>query len=122
MSADEVSDLLYKESGLKGLSGISGDMRDLLASDDPRAAFAIDHFVTAAASRRPARGRGRGSTPSFSLPASARTRPRSARASRTRLAWLGAELDPDANDAGALRISTPASRVAVLVVVPPTRS
>ena len=36
---------LYKDCGLKGLSGISNDMRDLLASDDPRAAFAIDYFV-----------------------------------------------------------------------------
>ena len=37
--------LLYNDAGLKGLSGISNDMRDLLASDDPGAAFAIDHFV-----------------------------------------------------------------------------
>jgi acetate kinase len=37
------------ESGLKGLSGLSNDMRDLLASDAPRAAFAIDHFVHTAA-------------------------------------------------------------------------
>ena len=54
--ADEVSDLLYKESGLKGLSGLSNDMRDLLASEDPAAAFAIDHFVL---SLRPSRGSAR---------------------------------------------------------------
>jgi len=40
-----ISDLLYKESGLKGLSGISSDMRVLEASDDPRARQAIDYFV-----------------------------------------------------------------------------
>jgi acetate kinase len=45
MDAKTVSDLLYKESGLKGLSGISSDMRDLEASDDPRAKQAIDYFV-----------------------------------------------------------------------------
>ena len=45
MSASAVSDLLYREAGLKGLSGVSNDMRDLLASTEPRAAFAIDHFV-----------------------------------------------------------------------------
>ena len=45
MGAKAISDLLYKESGLKGLSGISNDMRDLEASDDPRAKQAIDYFV-----------------------------------------------------------------------------
>lgn len=45
MGAKAISDLLYKESGLKGLSGISNDMRDLEASDDPRARQAIDYFV-----------------------------------------------------------------------------
>jgi acetate kinase len=45
MSADEVSDLLYKNSGLKGLSGISQDMRTLTESTDPKAAEAIDYFV-----------------------------------------------------------------------------
>ena len=45
MSAADVQDFLYRECGLKGLSGISNDMRQLEASDDPRAAFAIDYFV-----------------------------------------------------------------------------
>ena len=45
MSHQTVSDLLYHESGLKGLSGISNDVRDLLASANPRAKFAIDHFT-----------------------------------------------------------------------------
>ncbi|WP_298982752.1 acetate/propionate family kinase [uncultured Roseibium sp.] len=45
MSADAVSDLLYRNSGLKGLSGISQDMRSLSESTDPRAAEAIDYFV-----------------------------------------------------------------------------
>lgn len=45
MNAKEISDLLYKHSGLKGLSGISNDMRDLEASTDPRAGQAIDYFI-----------------------------------------------------------------------------
>jgi acetate kinase len=45
MDAKAISDLLYRDSGLKGLSGISNDMRDLEASEDPRARQAIDYFV-----------------------------------------------------------------------------
>lgn len=45
MDIGAVHRLLYKESGLLGLSGISGDMRDLLASDAPEAWFAVDYFV-----------------------------------------------------------------------------
>ena len=45
MAPAGVQDFLYRECGLKGLSGISNDMRQLEASDDPRAAFAIDYFV-----------------------------------------------------------------------------
>ncbi len=46
LDAAAVTALLYNESGLKGLSGISGDMRELLASADPQAAQAIDYYVT----------------------------------------------------------------------------
>jgi acetate kinase len=46
MSADEVSDLLWKNSGLKGMSGISQDMRELEASDSPAARDAIAYFVS----------------------------------------------------------------------------
>ena len=45
MGAEEISDLLYKNSGLKGMSGISQDMRELEASDSPAARDAIDYFV-----------------------------------------------------------------------------
>ncbi|MBE1283834.1 MAG: acetate/propionate family kinase [Rhodobacteraceae bacterium] len=44
-SREAITHILYKESGLKGLSGISHDMRTLLASDDPRAQEAIDYYV-----------------------------------------------------------------------------
>ena len=45
MSVDRMEDLLYNHSGLKGLSGVSNDMRDLLASDVPDARLAVDYFV-----------------------------------------------------------------------------
>jgi acetate kinase len=45
MSASNVQDFLYRECGLKGLSGISNDMRELEASNDPKAKLAIDYFV-----------------------------------------------------------------------------
>ena len=45
MSASNVQNFLYRDCGLKGLSGISNDMRELETSTDPRAAFAIDYFV-----------------------------------------------------------------------------
>jgi acetate kinase len=45
LSAKQIEDLLYKRSGLLGLSGIGNDMRVLLASEAPRARLAIDHFV-----------------------------------------------------------------------------
>ena len=45
MTAAEVQDLLYRECGLKGLSGISNDVRELEASADPSAQFALDYFV-----------------------------------------------------------------------------
>ena len=45
MSVDRMEDLLYNHSGLKGLSGVSNDMRDLLASDVPDARLAVDYFI-----------------------------------------------------------------------------
>ena len=45
MSVKEIERFLYNECGLKGLSGISNDVRELLESKDPRAKLALDHFV-----------------------------------------------------------------------------
>src|SRR6202012_1235241 len=49
MSSAQVQDFLYRDCGLKGLSGVSNDMRELQNSSDPRAAFAVDYFVYRAA-------------------------------------------------------------------------
>ena len=45
MSGADVQGLLYRECGLRGLSGISNDVRELEASSDPRACFALDYFA-----------------------------------------------------------------------------
>ncbi|WP_027997727.1 acetate/propionate family kinase [Sinorhizobium arboris] len=117
MSAQDVSDLLYHRSGLKGLSGMSNDMRDLLESGDPRATFAIDHFVHRCALNAGMLAAALGGLDAFVFTAGIgeRSAPIRARISEG-LAWLGAELDPAANDAGASIISKGGSRVALHVM------
>jgi acetate kinase len=117
MTASEVTRLLYSASGLKGLSGVSNDMRDLLASVDPGAAFAIDHFVHRCALHAGQLSAALGGLDAFVFTAGVgeNSAPIRARIDE-RLSWLGATLDTNANDAGALRISTPESRAALLVV------
>ena len=117
MSVGAVTDLLYRGSGLKGLSGISNDMRDLVDSDDPRAAFAIDHFVHRAALSAGQLAAALGGLDAFVFTAGIGEHSPVIRARiAERLAWLGAELDPAANEAGETVISTPASRVALYVI------
>ena len=117
LSAGEVTDLLYHRSGLKGLSGISSDMRDLLASDRPEARFAIDHFVHRAALAAGTLAAALGGLDAFVFTAGIGENSPAVRARiAERLGWLGATLDPAANEAGATVISTPESRVQLLVV------
>jgi acetate kinase len=117
MTAAEVTRLLYHDAGLKGLSGVSNDMRVLLASDAPGAALAIDHFAWRCGLHAGGLAAVLGGLDAFVFTAGVgeNSAPIRARIAE-RLRWLGAELDPAANDAGALRISTPESRVALLVV------
>jgi acetate kinase len=117
MSPAEVTRLLYNESGLKGLSGISNDMRDLLASDDPRAAFAIDHFVHRCAFHAGGLAAVLGGLDAVVFTAGVGENAAAIRARiADRLGWLGAELDAAANADGHARISTPESGIALLVV------
>ncbi|MFO1210360.1 MAG: acetate/propionate family kinase [Amaricoccus sp.] len=117
MAPAEVTRLFYHDSGLKGLSGVSNDMRLLLASHDPGAALAIDHFAYRCGLHAGELAAALRGLDAFVFTAGIGE---NAPAIRARiagaLAWLGAELDPVANEAGSLRISTPASRVALLVV------
>ena len=117
MDAASVQRFLYNDCGLKGLSGLSNDMRELEASTDPRAAFAIDYFVYRISLNAGMLAAALGGVDSFVFTAgigenSASIRKRVA----DRLAWLGAKLDPQANRSGETRISSPDSRIGLYVV------
>jgi acetate kinase len=117
MTASEVTRLLYNGAGLKGLSGISNDMRDLLESDDRAATLAVDHFVYRSALSAGQLAAALGGLDGFVFTAGIGEHAPAVRARiAERLRWLGAELDPGANEAGGTFISTPDSRVALLVV------
>ena len=97
-SAKQVEDILYKKSGLLGISGISNDMRDLLASSKPEARLALDYFVYRAAKEIGALAAVLGGVDGLVFTAgigenSAEIRRRICEAS----AWLGLELDAEAN-------------------------
>jgi acetate kinase len=117
MSAKDVESLLYKKSGLLGISGVSNDMRDLEASDDPGAKLAIDYFVYQAAKEIGACAAALGGVDGLVFTAgigenSAEIRKRICHAS----AWLGIDFDEDANTARGPRISRAGSRVSAWVV------
>ncbi|MBC7857797.1 MAG: acetate/propionate family kinase [Burkholderiaceae bacterium] len=117
MDARAIEALLYKQSGLLGVSGVSSDVRVLLASDAPRARDAIDLLVY-----RIGREIGSLAAAMQGIDALVFTagigehapliRERVCRAA----AWLGLELDPAANERGDSRISTPESRVSAWVI------
>src|SRR6516225_1056620 len=117
MTAAQVQDLLYGECGLKGLSGLSNDVRELEASADPRADFALDYFAYRVGLFAGMLAAALGGLDAFVFTAgigenSAGVRARIA----ARLAWLGAVLDPAANVARTALISRPQSRIALYVV------
>lgn len=117
MTAADVTRLFYHDSGLKGLSGVSNDMRVLLASDDPGAALAIDHFVWRCGLHAGELVAALGGLDAFVFTAGIGENAAAIRARiAARLAWLGAELDPAANEAGAGVISTSDSAVMLLVI------
>lgn len=115
MDADAISSMLYKESGLKGISGISNDMRALEASDQQAARDAIDYFVY-----RARRELGALAAAIEGLDVIVFTGGIGENSVMVRerilagLAWLGVELDQNANREGQTIISTTRSRVLCL--------
>jgi len=117
LSAADVQRLLYEQSGLLGVSGTTSDMRELLASADPQAAEAVDLFVYRI-------GRELGSIAAalhgFDALVFTGGIGENAAAIRARVcsdaAWLGLELDADANASGGPCISTASSRVPAWVI------
>jgi len=117
MDAAAVQRFLYNECGLKGLSGVSNDMRELEASADPRAAFAIEFFVYRIALNAGMLAAALGGVDGFVFTAGIGENSAMIRARVTaRLAWLGAKLAPEANARGQTLISSPDSRVAIYVL------
>ncbi len=117
MAAAEVEDLLYHRCGLLGVSGISGDMRTLLASDDPRARDAVELFVFRAAREIGALTASLGGLDGLVFTAGiGEHAPEIRERICARCGWLGVVLDEAANRAGRQRISARRSRLRVYVV------
>lgn len=117
MSAEQIQKLLYKECGLKGLSGISNDMRELLASTEPRAKMALDYFSLHCARAIADLASVMGGIDGVVFTAGVGERSAFIRAAIcNRLAWLGMEIDEAANTHHGPRISTRNSRIACFVI------
>jgi acetate kinase len=117
LTVKQVETMLYKESGLLGISGISNDMRDLLSSCEPEARLAVDYFVYCAAKQIGALAAVLGGVDGLVFTAgigenSPEIRHRICDAS----SWLGLELDARANASGGPRISTERSKISAWVV------
>lgn len=117
LSATTVSDMLYKHSGLLGVSEISADTRALLASEDPRAHQAIDLFVASVVRQIGAVVATIGGLDALVFTGGIGTHQSAIRAAVTeRLAWLGLALDAGANAANAMFIASSASRIPILAM------
>jgi len=117
LASRDVETMLYKKSGLLGISGISNDMRDLLARSEPEARLAVEYFVYRAAKEIGALAAVLGGVDALVFTAgvgenSAEIRRRIGEAS----AWLGIELDPAANESGGPRITKAGSKVSAWVI------
>ena len=113
----DIEDMLYRQSGLLGVSGISGDVRVLLASADPQARDAIELFTYRIAGEAGALVSALGGLDGLVFTAGIGEHAPAIRAAVcARLAWLGLRLDSAANEAGAACISAPGSTVDVRVI------
>jgi acetate kinase len=117
MSAEAIETLLYQQSGLLGVSGISNDVRNLLANSDSRAREAIDLFVYRAAREIGSLAAAAGGLDTLVFTAGIGEHALEIRASICeQSAWLGIRLEPELNRADGPRISASDSAVSVWVV------
>jgi acetate kinase len=117
MTGSQLEKLLYKESGLLGLSGISNDMRVLLESGEPRARLAVDYFVHHVAKQIGGLAAVLGGIDGLVFTAGIGENSPEIRARLVEAcAWLGLRLDGEANRHGGPRISTAGSTASVWVV------
>jgi len=116
-SVEEVEDMLYHKSGLLGVSGISGDIRELVNDGGDQAREAIDLFTLRIAGEIGRLASTLGGLDALVFTAGiGENQPLMRERIAERLLWLGVELDAAANDRNALRISSDASRIAVHVI------
>ncbi len=117
LDAEGLTDLLYRQSGLLGVSGLSGDLRDLLGSREPEAREAVDLYVHRAARETAALATSLGGLDGLVFTGGiGENLPQIRALICARLAWLGVRLDAAANEAGAGRLSAADSAVAVWVI------
>src|SRR5262249_54812936 len=117
MTAAQVQTMFYNESGLKGLSGISNDVRELDASRDPRARFALEYFAYRIGLYAGLLAAALGGLDAFVFTAGIGENSPTMRARiAEKLAWLGAALDPAVNTSGATSIGKKDGRVGLYVV------
>jgi acetate kinase len=117
MDIKAVEALLYRKSGMLGLSGLSSDFRDLLASEDPRARFAIEVFVHQVARNIASLAGALGGLDGIVFTAGVGENAAAIRDAVCRACgWMGVELDAAANAARGRRITAPGSRVAAYVI------
>jgi acetate kinase len=117
MTPAAIEDLLYHSSGLLGVSGISSDMRALLASSDPRANEAIELFVFRIVREIGALAASLGGLDALVFTAGiGEHSPAIRRRVCEGAAWLGIELDPAKNEAGGPCLTKPGSRVSACVI------
>jgi acetate kinase len=117
LSVQQVESLLYKKSGLLGLSGVSNDMRDLLDSDEPAARLAVDYFVYRVTKEVGALAAVLGGLDALVFTAGiGEHSPVIRRRICEACAWLGIDLDQEANSANEPRISRATSAVSVWMI------
>jgi len=117
MTAAEITDLLYTQSGLLGLSGLSNDMRTLEAAETPEAAQAVDHFVARCQREIGGLAAALGGIDALIFCAGIGENSRMLRARICdRLGWMGIEIDAARNAANETVISTDQARTTVMVI------
>jgi acetate kinase len=117
MDARTIEKLIYNQSGLLGVSGISSDMRQLLSTEDPRAKLAIDLFIYRIRRELGSLAAALGGLEAIVFTAGIGENAPEVRSRICRdAAWLGVDIDEAANAGGRGCISTGSSRVAVWVI------
>jgi acetate kinase len=116
MTPAAIGDLLYQNAGLKGISGLSHDVRDLLASPSPAAQDALTYFADRARREIGGLAASLGGLDALVLTGGIGENAAAVRAMMLdEMQWMGVDIDPHANQQNAMVISQPGSPVRVLV-------